>query len=258
MLSLQAVDRIAVVTFDRPPVNSINDEWIGRLNEILDDLKGRPDCSVIHFRSALGTFSAGFDLKVAAERFLRAEGASEMGRSTRALQALYERIEKLSQVTVAEINGNALGGGLEFALTCDIRIAAADSKMGLPEIRLGLLPAAGGTQRLSRICGSATAARLILGSEILDGKTAQDLGVVHWVVPQSDLVEFAASTARRFAGQPRHALDWAKRCIAASDDPKLDGWALERIGAEELAGSIETRKLVDAFFLRGKLAKASK
>ena len=115
------------------------------------------------------------------------------------IQRLYARIEHLPQVTLAEIGGAAMGGGFELALACDLRIAANEAKLGLPEVRLGLIPGAGGTQRLTRLCGPALASRLILGAEILDGTTASDLGVVHWAVPRAELPQRAAETARRIA-----------------------------------------------------------
>lgn len=250
MLELSVTDRIAVVTLNRAPVNSINDEWMARMNAILDELEGLPHCSVVHFRTALNLFSAGFDLKVAAERSARPEGAIEMGRSTAALQALYNRIESYSKITIAEIGGSALGGGLEFTLACDLRIAALESKLGLPEVKLGLLPAAGGTQRLSRLCGRATAARLILGAEVVDGTTALDLNIVHWAVAKAELADFAAETARRYAEQPPHAIQWAKKCLAAAEFPSRDGLAIEALGAEQLSASKPTRELLDAFFKR--------
>ena len=116
------------------------------------------------------------------------------------IQRLYFRIEALPQVTLAEIGGAAMGGGFELALACDLRIAANEAKVGLPEARLGLIPGAGGTQRLTRLCGPALASRLILGAEILDGAAAAGLGVVHWAVPRAELAERAAELARRIAG----------------------------------------------------------
>ena len=115
------------------------------------------------------------------------------------IQRLYARIERLALVTLAEIGGAAMGGGFELALACDLRIAAAEAKLGLPEARLGLIPGAGGTQRLTRLCSPAVAARLILGAEILDGRTASELGVVHWAVPRVELAQRAAEIARGIA-----------------------------------------------------------
>ena len=115
------------------------------------------------------------------------DGPDRMYAYVAGIQRLYARIERLPQVTLAEIGGAAMGGGLELALACDLRIAAVEAKLGLPEARLGLIPGAGGTQRLTRLCGRPVAARLILGAETLDGAAARELGIVHWAVPRAEL-----------------------------------------------------------------------
>src|SRR5207342_2828775 len=139
--------------------------------------------TVLHLRSAQKVFCAGADLREVRERIDAADGPDRMYAYVAGIQRLYSRIERLSQVTIAEIGGAAMGGGLELALACDLRIAAAEAKLGLPEARLGLIPGAGGTQRLTRLCGPALAARLILGAEIIDGAAAERLGAVHWTAP---------------------------------------------------------------------------
>jgi enoyl-CoA hydratase/carnithine racemase len=163
------------------------------------------------------------------------------------IQRLYARIERLPQVTLAEIGGAAMGGGLELALACDLRIAAAEAKVGLPEVRLGLIPGAGGTQRLTRLCGPALAARLILGAEILDGAAAAELGVVQWAVPRAELAQRAAEMARRIAGLPAAALAASKACIAAAGHKDRGGYTDELEFTRLLLNDPETRQRVQAF-----------
>ncbi len=124
---------------------------------------------MLHLRSDQKVFCAGADLKEVRERFDAADGPDRMYAYVAGIQRLYARIEQLPQVTLAEIGGAAMGGGLELALACDLRIAALEAKLGLPEARLGLIPGAGGTQRLTRLCGRSAASRLILGAEVIDG-----------------------------------------------------------------------------------------
>jgi enoyl-CoA hydratase/carnithine racemase len=150
-------------------------------------------------------------------------------------------------VTIAEIGGAALGGGLELALACDLRIAAVEAKLGLPEARLGLIPGAGGTQRLTRLCGRPAAQRLILGAEVIDGATACDLGVVQWAVPRAELRERAAELARRVAALPLGALAASKACIAAAGEPGTGGYSLELEATRRLLTEPETRRRVEAF-----------
>ena len=153
----------------------------------------------------------------------------------------------MPQVTLAEIGGAAMGGGLELALSCDLRIAANEAKVGLPEARLGLIPGAGGTQRLTRLCGPALSSRLILGAEVLDGATAAALGVVHWAVPRADLPERAAEIAKRIAGLPAAALAASKACIAAAGQPGRGGYTDELEFTRQLLNNAETRQRVQAF-----------
>jgi enoyl-CoA hydratase len=140
-----------------------------------------------------------------------------------------------------------LGGGLELALSCDLRIAANEAKIGLPEVRLGLIPGAGGTQRLTRLCGPALSSRLILGAEVLDGAAAATLGVMHWSAPRAELPARAAELARRIAALPSAALIASKACIAAARQPGRGGYSDELEFTRQLLSNPETRQRVEAF-----------
>jgi len=152
------------------------------------------------------------------------------------------RLERLPQVTLAEIGASALGGGLELALSCDLRVASEEARLGLPETRLGLLPGAGGTQRLARIAGEATAKRLIFGAEVVSGAQAAALGIVQWAVPAAELAARARAIAGDIAALPAAALAEAKRCIAAANGYELELEATARLLAQD-----ETRARVRAF-----------
>jgi enoyl-CoA hydratase len=247
MFRLEIANRIATLVLDRPPANAINATWSAALHELLDGLDARADWTVLHIRSAHPIFCAGADLKTMRERFEAPDGAELVAQDARAYQQLFARIEALPQVTLAEIGGAAMGGGLELALACDLRIVADEAKIGLTEIRLGLMPGAGGTQRLTRLCGSAVARRLILGAEILSGIEASRLGVAQWAVPRAALAATARGHAERIAALPRDAAGWAKRCIAAASPRNEAGYAEEIDGTRALAASAETRALVAAF-----------
>lgn len=168
----------------------------------------------------------------------------------RRMQRLFARIESAPLLTLAEIGGAAMGGGLELALACDIRVAAAEAKLGLPEVQLGLLPGAGGTQRLTRLCGRGISERLILGGEVIDGAVAERLGMVQWARPAAQLPEWTRELAIRFAQIPRPALAASKRCMAAYGDPHLDGFAEELASTRKLYQHPETRRRVAEFLDR--------
>jgi enoyl-CoA hydratase/carnithine racemase len=247
MFHLDIDDRIATLVLDRPPVNALNEAWVAQFHAQLDRIAARPACSVLHIRSALGVFSAGADLKDMRERFADPAGGDLVAQDAETYQRLFARIEALPQITFAEIGGAAMGGGLELALACDLRIAAEEAKLGLPELRLGLLPGAGGTQRMTRLCGSVVAKRLILGAEIVSGAQACQLGIVQWAVPRASLAAVARGHAERIAALPGEALAWAKTCIAAATRPGEAGFAEEIRATRALAASEGTRALVAAF-----------
>jgi enoyl-CoA hydratase/carnithine racemase len=193
-------------------------------------------------------FCAGADLTEVRERLDAPDGAARTDDYVSRLQQLYSRLERLPQVTLAEVRGAAVGGGLELALACDLRIIAAGAKVGLPEARLGLIPGGGGTQRLTRLCGRAVAGRLIFGAEILDGAEAVRLGVGQWAVPDGEVATRAGEIAQRIAALPAAALICSKKCIAAADEPGDRGYSIEREETRRLSANPETRERVAAFF----------
>lgn len=247
MLIVTVADSVATVTLSRPPVNAISDEWLGQFNAVLDQLADRADWKVLHLRSDQKVFCAGADLNEIRERIEAPDGPDRMYSHVAAIQRLFARIENLPQVTLAEIGGAAMGGGLELALACDLRIAANEVRVGLPEARLGLIPGAGGTQRLTKLCGRPVAERLILGAEVVDGATARDLGVVQWAVPAAKLPERAVEIVRRVASLPAGALKASKDCIAAALDSARNGYSEELEATRRLLTTTDTRQRVEAF-----------
>jgi enoyl-CoA hydratase len=247
MFHLQIAEGVATAVMDRPPVNAMSDAWVAAFHALLDGLEARDDWSVLHIRSALKVFAAGADLKEMRERFEAPDGLDQQVAGVRGYQALFARIESLSRITLAEISGAALGGGFELALACDLRIAAQEAKMGLPELRLGLLPGAGGTQRMTWLAGRPTALRLILGVEQVDGAEALRLGLIHWSVPAAELAPAAAAIAKRYAAVPAHAAKAAKTCITAAANPAVNGFDEEVEQTRGLLKSDKTRHLIGAF-----------
>jgi enoyl-CoA hydratase len=232
------------------PVNAISDTWLRAFSRELDLIEADERCRVLLIRSDQKVFCAGADLNAMRARMEKADGLDRSFAYGAAIQRLFARIEQLPLVTLAEIGGAAMGGGLELALACDLRIAADDAKLGLPEVRLGLIPGAGGTQRLTRLAGPAVAARLILTAEVIDGATACNIGIVHWATPGDDLPRRARAIAERTADQPRAALAAAKSCVAAAGRLTHDGYADELEFTLDLLGRPETRARVGAFLCR--------
>ncbi|MSP04314.1 MAG: enoyl-CoA hydratase/isomerase family protein [Acetobacteraceae bacterium] len=250
MLDLRVADNIATITMANAPVNAMSNAWMATFHTHLDVLDRRNDWAVLHIRSALKIFCAGAELKEMRARFNTAGGIKAQINVIRDYQLLYDRIESLPRVTLAEINGAALGGGFELALACDLRVAAQEAKIGLPELRLGLLPGAGGTQRMTHLAGRPTALRLILGAEQIDGTEAERLGLVQWCFPLTNLQDKTAEIARRYAALPPHAATAAKACITAATTAGEDGFAEEISQTHSLLNTEATRSLVVAFLDR--------
>lgn len=247
MITLTIDGAIAIATLSQSPVNAMNDAWVTRLEELLGQLEQDQRLSVLWLRSDQRVFCAGADLEFMRARFLTEEGRALMIAFTRRLQQVFERLERLALVTIAEIGGAALGGGFELALACDLRYVAETAKIGLPEARLGLLPAGGGTQRLTRLCGHGVARRLILGAEIVAGTAAVDLGLAHWVAPPAELESLTRSIVERIAEMPKAALAESKRCIAAVANGSPDGYEIELAGSARLLAMAETQQRVQRF-----------
>lgn len=248
MFELAVRDQVAVLTLCRPPVNAMSAEWVAAFHEKLDTLVARDDWSVLHLRSVQKIFCAGADLRQIHENFGRdMQSQLELGRS---YQALFQRVQDLPAVTLAELGGATLGGGLELALSCDLRITTARVKFGFPEVTLGLIPGAGGTQRLSWLCGRPVASRLILTGEIVDGAEAYRMGLAQWCVEPERLPEEAARIAQRCAGFPKHATAGAKSAIFMAAYPAADGFARETEVVRTCFQSPATRELVTAFLAK--------
>jgi enoyl-CoA hydratase len=241
---------VLTVTLARAPVNALDDALLGALEVQLDEACADDSVAVLHLRSALKVFCAGADLALMEQSITTPDGLERMLALVARMQRLFARLEAAPLVTLAEIGGAALGGGFELALACDLRFAAHEARLGLPEAGLGLLAAAGGTQRLTRLVGPGLARRLILGAETVDGAVAERLGLVQWALPRAGLEAGARELAERLAALPRHAIAAAKPCIAAAVDGSRDGFAEELAQTRRLYEHPVTRERVAAFLAR--------
>lgn len=247
MFQISIADQIATLTLSSPPVNALSEIWLAAFSREIAALEARDDWKVLRLRSDQKVFCAGADVKEMRARFDAADGPDRTYSYVASIQRLYARIEALPQVTLAEIGGAALGGGFELALACDLRIAAVEARLGLPEVKLGLIPGAGGTQRLTRLVGRGIANRLILGAEAVDGATAERLGLVQWACPRAELADRAAEIAGRIAALPAAALAAAKLCMISAAFPGRGGYRDELEMTRNLQTEAETRERVTAF-----------
>jgi enoyl-CoA hydratase/carnithine racemase len=249
MFELQVAASIATITLVRAPVNAMNDAWVEGFHGLLDELEARDDWSILRIRSGLKLFSGGADLKQIEANFSQSiEVQSGPGER---YQKLFARIEALPRPTIAELKGSALGGGLELSLACDMRFASEEAKLGLVEVKLGLMPGAGGTQRLPRAVGRATAMRMILSGETVTGAQALALGLVQWAVPVAEFDAQSEAVVKQFAAIEPHAAQAAKAAInAAFDSGGRNGYDVERDNVKTCLAHPRTRELVGAFLAR--------
>jgi len=247
MFKVEDLGAVVRITMQRAPVNAISTKFIAGFIQVLDGVAAKTDLAVLHLRSDQKAFCAGADLEQVQSCFAMEGGADAMRQNIVGFHALFDSLEALPCVTLAEIGGSALGGGFELALACDLRMAATSAKLGLPEAKLGLIPGAGGTQRLTRLCGPGTAARIILGCDVVDGATACQLGMVQWAVDRADLAQEAEKLAQRIASQSAPALQVAKRCMAQVGKLAASGFEAELDGIHTLVSTTEAQTRIKAF-----------
>lgn len=252
MFDLNFEDRVATITLKHLPVNALSRAWAEQFHAILDRLGETAQWRVMRITSGLRVFSAGGDIKELASRLDLPNAGALLADEATVYQRLFARIEALPQLSVAEIHGVAAGGGLELALACDLRVAASKVRLGLPEVGLGLLPSAGGTQRMTRLLGRGRAMRLICGAELITSEEALQLGLVEWLLPDEGFAEAAKAIAHRLSMQPTEALQAAKACIHAVYDISRDGYAEEASAPNYLMVSTETRARLTEFVNRNR------
>jgi len=224
-LLLTIRDRIALITVNRPDKrNALNTTVRRELVEALDGLRHDDDARVVVITgSGEKAFIAGADIAEFAERTPVEQRAALTGRR------IYEEIAAFPKPVIAMINGYALGGGCEVALACDLRIAARSARLGQPEIKLGLIPGGGGTQRLPRLVGFGRAMRMVLTGEIVDATTAERIGLVDAVFDDAELESGTFALARTIAACSPVALELAKTAVrAALETPLSAGLGHER------------------------------
>ena len=241
------------VTMSKAPVNAFDAEFVDAWYKVLDDAAGS-GCAMLHVRSSEKVFSAGADLKMMRTFFAGPGAGEKLVAHVKRMQDVFNRIESLPIVTLAEISGSALGGGFELALACDLRVAGHGALLGLPEPRIGLIPGAGGTQRLAKLCGMATAKRIILGCDVVDGETAEELGLVQWSVSDQELSSFCSSLTARITQSSAAALAASKRCLVKTESSIGPGLDAEREETLHLLETADTKSRVRAF-LEGRSAK---
>jgi enoyl-CoA hydratase len=234
---------VALLTIDRPEArNALSFALLAELADVVERLDGDGATRVVVITGAGDrAFAAGADIRELAEQTperLRAEGRFDA----------WDRIANVGLPSIAAVRGYALGGGCELAMSCDLIVAGDDAVFGQPEIRIGVMPGAGGTQRLARAVGAALAMELILTGRSIDAAEAKAAGLVTKVVPAAETIDAALALADTIAAQPPLAVRAAKRAVrAAAELPLAAGLRAEREAFFDLFATDDQREGMHAF-----------
>jgi enoyl-CoA hydratase/carnithine racemase len=240
---LEVDDGVGLVRMERPPANAIDFQMGNELQEVIGEAADRSDVGALVIWGGPKIFAAGADIRAMAEW-----GPEEVAPSVEALGAACDLLEDIPKVSIAAVNGYALGGGMELALAADLRYLAEDARIGQPEIVLGVIPGAGGTQRLTRAVGPGRARELLYTGRQVGAEEAALLGLTDRVVLTGELPFAAIEDARGFARGPRAALAAAKAAVrAAFEHPGPEGFGIERERFLALFGGHDQREGMRAF-----------
>jgi enoyl-CoA hydratase/carnithine racemase len=213
---LEVSDGIGVIRLNRPKMNALNTQVQEELRAAAHEAATRTEVRAVIVYGGEKVFAAGADIKEMADM-----GYVAMADRARDLSSAFDAVARIPKPVVAAITGYALGGGCELALACDWRVAAEDAKLGQPEINLGIIPGAGGTQRLARLVGPARAKDLVFSGRMVDAAEALRIGLVDKVVPSADVFTAATDMVRQYVTGPTQALRAAKQAIDGGLDVDL-------------------------------------
>ena len=238
---------IAVLELHRPEVlNALNMQTMDELVDALQSLDADDDVRSIIITGNEKAFAAGADIKEMAE-------ASAVEMLLRDQFAKWDKIRKIKKPLIAAVSGFALGGGCELVMMCDIIIASETAKFGQPEINIGVMPGAGGTQRLTRALGKAKAMEIVLTGKIFSAQEALQWGLINKVVPVEYYLEDAKNIAREIAAKPPVAVRMAKEAVLKSFDTTIEGWLeFERKNFYLLFASEDQKEGMSAFIEKRK------
>jgi enoyl-CoA hydratase len=247
LVSLEVDGAVATIRIDRPPVNALNSEIQDGLRAVADECTRREDIRAVILYGGEKVFVAGADVKE-----FHVMSAQQMTRRASLLTGALDAVARIPAPVIAAVTGYALGGGCELALTADFRVSADDARWGQPEVLLGLIPGAGGTQRLPRLIGPAKAKDLIYTGRFVAADEALEIGLVDVVVPAAEVYSTAHAMAEKFASGPSLALRAAKSAIDLGLEMDLaSGLQWEAQLFAGLFGTEDKQRGLESFFANG-------
>jgi enoyl-CoA hydratase len=238
---------IATIRLDRPKMNALNAQVQDEIAAAAAEVDTDPEVRAVVLYGGERVFAAGADIKEMAEASF-----AKVAVDSRRLQAAFTAVARIGKPVVAAITGYALGGGLELALCADFRVAGESAQLGQPEILLGIIPGAGGTQRLPRLIGPARAKDIVFTGRFVTAAEALRIGLVDQVVPDAEVYQTARGLVAQYAGGPAVALRAAKQAIDAGLEVDLDtGLEIERLNFAALFATEDQRAGMRSFIQNG-------
>ena len=246
-VNLETDGGIGTIRLNRPPVNALNDQVTAEIAQAARAAAGSAEVRAVIIYGGEKAFAGGADIKVMAEA-----GYDEMALRSGRLHEAMSLVAAIGKPVVAAITGYALGGGLELALAADFRVAGERARVGQPEILLGVIPGAGGTQRLSRLVGPARAKDIVFSGRMVGAAEALQIGLVDQVVPDDSVYQAALDMVRRYASGPALALRAAKQAIDSGLGVDLaTGLEIERVQFAALFGTEDQKAGMRSFLENG-------
>jgi len=247
LVQLDVTDGVATIQLDRPPMNALNTTVQKQIRDRSREVSERSDVRAVVLYGGPKVFAAGADVKEMVDW-----GYTDAVDHSADLTDCFSAVARIPKPTIAAITGYALGGGCELALCCDLRICGDNARLGQPEILLGIIPGAGGTQRLARLIGPARAKDLIFTGRFVAADEALELGLVNQVVAPDDVLTAAQSLARQLAAGPPYALRAAKEAIDRGLEVDLaTGLDIERVQFAGLFATEDRRDGMTSFIEHG-------
>lgn len=246
-VSMDVADRVATITLNRPKMNALSLQMQREIRDAAHEASANPEIGAVVIYGGPKVFAAGADVKEMADMSFQ-----DMARHSRGLQGSFAAVAAIPKPTIAAITGYALGGGCELALCCDLRVAADNARLGQPEILLGIIPGAGGTQRLTRLIGPSRAKDLIFSGRFIEAQEALAIGLVDRVVAPEEVYADAHAWAAEFARGPALALAAAKGAIDSGLETDLaTGLEIERQAFASLFATEDQKTGMASFIEHG-------
>jgi enoyl-CoA hydratase len=238
-------ERVATVTISNPPANVLTTPLMSELEKVTDELAGIDEVKVIVMVGSGNLFVAGADIKEIASIASSRQGED----LAKGGQGVFNKIEQMKKPVIAAITGFCLGGGMELAMACHMRIAGDRARMGQPEINLGIIPGFGGTQRLPRLVGKPKAMELILTGDMINAQEAKALGLVNKVVPEGEVLKQAQGLAKKIASKGRKAVQAALKTVQEGTlmQPPSAGFEMEAQLFGEICQTSDMKEGLSAF-----------